>query len=92
MTYPHEIKTLRKSQGLSQKQLGEKVGLERHSIGMIERGLASPSLPTLNRIAEALGCMLIVRFEERDGCLDDEETKCSDHTPYWGVCSTCGQY
>ena len=23
---------------------------------------------------------------------DEEETKCPDHTPYWGVCSTCGQY
>jgi hypothetical protein len=22
----------------------------------------------------------------------EEETKCPDHTPYWGVCSTCGQY
>ena len=23
---------------------------------------------------------------------DEEELKCPDHTPYWGVCSTCGQY
>lgn len=23
---------------------------------------------------------------------DEEETTCPDHTPYWGVCSTCGCY
>ena len=23
---------------------------------------------------------------------EEEETKCPDHTPYWGVCSTCGKY
>lgn len=22
----------------------------------------------------------------------DEENKCKNHTPYWGVCSDCGEY
>lgn len=23
---------------------------------------------------------------------NEEKIKCPDHTPYWGVCSTCGEY
>lgn len=63
MTYPDQIKSLRLSQGLSQKQLGEKVGLSRLAIGLIERGQVAPSLERLGQIAEALGCRLIVRLE-----------------------------
>ena len=46
--------------GLSQRQLAELTGIDQSDISKIERGVANPSLSTLERIASALGGTLTV--------------------------------
>jgi transcriptional regulator with XRE-family HTH domain len=49
------IRCLREQQGLSQEKLSFLAGLHRVYIGQIERGEKSPTLTTLQKIADALG-------------------------------------
>ena len=49
-----KIKQLRKSQKLTQEQLGEKAGISYKFIGEVERGAVNPSLDSLVSIASAL--------------------------------------
>jgi transcriptional regulator with XRE-family HTH domain len=48
------IKMLRKSKGISQEGLAKLTGLHRTYISMLERGIRSPSLVTIEKIAAAL--------------------------------------
>lgn len=50
-----KIKTLRKTRGLSQEDLGEKLGLRRSTISNYEIGRRSPSLRELEKIGAVLG-------------------------------------
>lgn len=54
------VSNARAKAGLSQKQLAELTGIDQSDISKIERGVANPSINTLNRIAEALGATLTV--------------------------------
>lgn len=56
------IKKIRESRGFSQEQLGGKVGLTSASICRIEKGVSSPSISLLWRIAEALDCDPVLFF------------------------------
>ena len=49
------IQRIRKERGMTQEQLGEKVGVDPNSISRIERGRLIPALPTLIDICNALG-------------------------------------
>ena len=49
--------------GWSQKRLARACGIDQSDISKIERGVANPSVTTLCRIAEALGCQLRVSIE-----------------------------
>ena len=55
-----EIRTLREARGLSQRELAERVGTTQSAIARLEGGNISPSLPTLDKIAEALDAELSV--------------------------------
>ena len=46
------LRTARRSAGLTQKQLAEKLQVESITVSRWERGVTSPSLPRLRRIAE----------------------------------------
>ena len=48
------LRGLREERGLSQEQLGFKAGLHRTYVSQLERGLKSPSLKTLDKIAKVL--------------------------------------
>jgi len=48
------IRHLRKSQGFTQEQLGEKAGISYKFIGEVERGSINPSLDSLIGISQAL--------------------------------------
>ncbi|MDO4845468.1 MAG: helix-turn-helix transcriptional regulator [Oscillospiraceae bacterium] len=50
--------TQSKKQGLSQKELSDLTGIDQSDLSRIERGIANPSVNTLNRIAEALDAKL----------------------------------
>jgi len=55
-----EIRALREARGLSQRELAERVGTTQSAIARLEGGNVSPSLPTLDKIAEALDVELSV--------------------------------
>lgn len=46
--------------GLSQMELSRRCGIDQSDLSKIERGVANPSINTLNRIAEALGATLSI--------------------------------
>jgi transcriptional regulator with XRE-family HTH domain len=54
----------RSERGLTQAQVAEKIGTTQSAVARMEsgRGKHSPSLATLSRYAEALGCKLEVRL------------------------------
>jgi len=57
-----EIHNLREKRGLSQRELAERLGTTQSAIARLEAGNVSPSLPTLDRVAEALEVELVVSF------------------------------
>ncbi|MBR5668976.1 MAG: helix-turn-helix transcriptional regulator, partial [Spirochaetales bacterium] len=48
---------------ITQKQLSELTGIDQSDISKIERGVANPSVSTLERIARALGGKLIIKIK-----------------------------
>lgn len=52
------IKTLRKEQGLTLKELADTSGISRSMISLIERGETSPTATVLNKLADALSVSL----------------------------------
>lgn len=59
-----EFLKARAAQGLTQAQVAEKIGTTQSAVARMEsgRGKHSPSLATLSKYAEALGCRLEVRL------------------------------
>ncbi len=49
------IRRKREAAGLSQEELGEKTGLSRNYIGMVERAETNPTLLVIQSLAKALG-------------------------------------
>ncbi len=64
------VRSLRRSKGLTQRELAEKGGFDLQLIRGIERGEADPSVEDLKKISEALGVEIIDlvrgKDEERD--------------------------
>lgn len=54
MIFGEKIKALRKEKGLSQRQLGEKMGVKQQTIAQYEKATDQPKLSTVRKIAEAL--------------------------------------
>lgn len=52
--FPSIVRQLRHERGWSQERLAEMANLNRSYVGEIERGLASPSLVTADKLARAL--------------------------------------
>jgi transcriptional regulator with XRE-family HTH domain len=57
------IKALRAERQLQQRQLAEKAGLTASMLSQIESGRLTPSLPTLGKLAAALGVPIASLFE-----------------------------
>lgn len=49
------VKALRREADLTQKQLGERIGLHETYISHIERGATNPTWAAISRLAEGLG-------------------------------------
>lgn len=62
--FGQRVKELRKSCGLTQEELAERVEVSKDYIGLIERGLRSPSLQVIEKIANSLGVTIHVLFNE----------------------------
>jgi len=54
------IKNLRRSKGLSQEELAEKMGISPKYLSSIERGKENPTLDTFIKLAEALNIVISV--------------------------------
>lgn len=54
LNFGKHIRDIRKTVGLSQEKLAEKMGVHRTYVGMIERGEKNPTYITLLRLACAL--------------------------------------
>lgn len=52
----------RASKEMSQKDLAKKSGINQADISRIERGIANPSVKTLQRLADAMGMTLKIEF------------------------------
>ncbi|MEO8556878.1 MAG: helix-turn-helix transcriptional regulator [Actinomycetota bacterium] len=52
------IRREREKRGLSQEALSELAGINRSFLGEIERGMAIPSIVTLQKLADSLGVKL----------------------------------
>ena len=59
----HAVASARALAGMSQKQLAALTGIDQSDISKIERGVANPSVATLERIAAALGGRLSIAIE-----------------------------
>jgi len=59
-----QIRRLREAQGVSQAELGRRIGSTQPAIARLEAGRVSPTLETLDRVAAALELELVVAFED----------------------------
>lgn len=57
------IKELRKKQDITQKELAEKLGIERSKISQWETGYCLPKVTELPKIAKALNCNISDFFD-----------------------------
>ncbi|MCG6942705.1 MAG: helix-turn-helix transcriptional regulator [Thiohalocapsa sp.] len=62
-----ELRRLRRARGLSQRQLGARVGIAQSQISAIERGSRLPKLRTLLAVLEVLRVTVALRIEAPDG-------------------------
>lgn len=68
MNFGESIKKIRKEKGLTQKQLGDKLGISQAAIGQFESNKANPKMETIRKIADALEVELweIVELDQMD--------------------------
>jgi len=59
-----QVRQLRESHGLSQRELAERMHTTQSVIARLEAGGSKPSLSTLERVANALGTSVDIRFRE----------------------------
>jgi ribosome-binding protein aMBF1 (putative translation factor) len=57
------VRAARRRAGMSQVELARRAGTSQPSIARLERGLVSPTVISLDRIARALGVELVIDFE-----------------------------
>jgi transcriptional regulator with XRE-family HTH domain len=62
--YYDELIKARKRAGMTQEQIAEKMGTKREAVTRMEslRGRTSPSMKTLKKYAEAVGCKLQIKL------------------------------
>ena len=61
-----QVRELRESVGISQRELADRMGTTQSVVARLEAGGSKPSLSTLERVAEAVGKQVEVRFRDRD--------------------------
>ena len=52
------LRAKREAAGLTQELLAELTGIDRSYVSILERGLKSPTIDMLERLADSLGCLL----------------------------------
>jgi transcriptional regulator with XRE-family HTH domain len=74
-----EFLKARAEQGLTQAQVAERIGTTQSAVARLESGSGkhSPSVATLSRYAEALGCKLEIRLVPKRGAARKSSTRSS---------------
>jgi len=67
-----EVIRLRLDQGLTQKEIAERMGKQQPAIARFEAGNTVPTLTFLQDISEALGARLVVRIEAAETSVERE--------------------
>ena len=77
-----EFLKARAAQGLTQAQVAEKIGTTQSAVARMESGSGkhSPSLATLSRYADALGCKLEVKLVRKAGLAKNSTGGSPDRT------------
>lgn len=60
----HRLRFLREERGISMRALARRSGLSANALSMIERGLTSPSVSTLNKLATAMEVPITAFFRQ----------------------------
>jgi Predicted transcriptional regulators len=69
--FGQRVRTLREERGLTQAQLAERIAVTEQYVGMIERGLSSPSFGVIQKLCLALGVNPAELFRpSREVCLN----------------------
>jgi transcriptional regulator with XRE-family HTH domain len=66
------VKRIRNQRGLSQRELAKRAGLNTVTLVRLEKGVGSPQVDTLEKLAEALGVPIVAFFAEESA--DPKET------------------
>ena len=61
-----QLKSIRAMEKITQKDLAEKCGLTQANISNIEKGISTPTIDSLRKIADALGKRLRIEFDDRE--------------------------
>ncbi len=71
------IRSIREALGMTQSQLGAKLGISRQSVQDFEKAEVERriTLDSLDRLARAMGCRLIYALTPETGSLDDLRTR-----------------
>ncbi len=68
------LKSLRKSRGLTQTQLGAKLGLSQKRVAGIENNPQVTSIDQISRLVSLLGARLVVEELDRDKKIRDKKS------------------
>jgi HTH-type transcriptional regulator/antitoxin HipB len=71
------VRTRREALGWSQQELGRRADMPQSSVARFEAGGTEPTIPTLERLAHALGMHLTVRMEPEPNTQTGEPHRCS---------------
>ena len=71
----NKIKTIRKQKGITQEKLAELIGIETPSMSNIETGKYSPSIETLQKLAEILNVKPYEFYQVEDLTLTDKKNE-----------------
>ena len=75
MAFPEQLKTLRNKRNLSQRELGEKVGMGESTIQSYELGLRNPTMNRVKQLADFFGVSVNEMFGEKDAFLEEAKAR-----------------
>ncbi|MBQ8406307.1 MAG: helix-turn-helix transcriptional regulator [Clostridia bacterium] len=85
-----KILALRKSNGVTQADLGQHLNISYQAVSKWERGESLPDFDTLSKIARYFN-VPITYFENKEEETEDEEVQSDEKREMLGVCKDCGK-
>lgn len=85
MIFGEKIREIRKKKGLSQRQLGEKMGVKQQTVAQYEKAIEQPKLLTVRKLAEALDVPLSDLINNWEKITADEWAKDLSDTAQKGL-------